>query len=187
MDNQEQIVDTEVMKIEAILFASSDPMPLEQIAKGLGCSKSQAYTKLKKLQDEYFHTERGICILQNEEGYYMASKPEYHDMIKKVLVVQKKGKLTPQAMEVLLIIALYEPATKDMVQQIRGIDSNDTVEKLMKLGFVERCGTLPGSAHQGVYRTTKKFLDVFHLESLDDLKKKFEETQSEQIEQDFLL
>ena len=79
------------------------------------------------------------------------------------------AKLSQPALEVLTIIAYYQPTTRAYVDQIRGVDSAYTVGLLLNRGLIEEAGRLqvPGRPH--LYRTTKKFLRAFHLTSLDDL------------------
>lgn len=99
----------------------------------------------------------------------MCSAPDYADVIRKALEVRKPAKLSQPALEVLTIIAYYQPTTRAYVDQIRGVDSAYTMGLLQERKLIEECGRLqvPGRPH--LYRTTKQFLRAFHLNSLEDL------------------
>ena len=90
-------------------------------------------------------------------------------MIRKAFEIRKPAKLSQPALEVLTIIAYYQPTTRAYVDQIRGVDSSYTMGLLQERKLIEECGRLqvPGRPH--LYRTTKQFLRAFHLTSLDDL------------------
>ena len=96
-------------------------------------------------------------------------EPEYGDIIRKAFEIRKPAKLSQPALEVLTIIAYYQPTTRAYVDQIRGVDSSYTVGLLLERKLIEECGRLqvPGRPH--LYRTTKAFLRAFHLNSLEDL------------------
>ena len=83
--------------------------------------------------------------------------------------MRRPAKLSQPALEVLTIIAYYQPTTRAYVDQIRGVDSAYTVGLLLERKLIEECGRLqvPGRPH--LYRTTKNFLRAFHLTSLNDL------------------
>ena len=99
----------------------------------------------------------------------LCSAPDYAETIRKAFEIRKPAKLSQPALEVLTIIAYYQPTTRAYVDQIRGVDSSYTVGLLLDRGLIEECGRLqvPGRPRQ--YRTTKQFLRAFHLSSLKDL------------------
>ena len=90
-------------------------------------------------------------------------------MIRKAFEIRKPARLSQPALEVLTIIAYYQPTTRAYVDQIRGVDSAYTIGLLLERKLIEECGRLqvPGRPH--LYRTTRNFLRAFHLTSLDDL------------------
>ena len=119
--------------------------------------------------DYYAFERRGIRLLKIEDSWQLCSSPDYADVIRKAFEIRKPAKLSQPALEVLTIIAYYQPATRAYVDQIRGVDSSYTMGLLLERGLIEECGRLqvPGRPRQ--YRTTKQFLRAFHLASLDDL------------------
>ena len=119
--------------------------------------------------DYYAYERRGIRLLHIEDSWQTCSSPDYADVIRKAFEIRKPAKLSQPALEVLTIIAYYQPTTRAYVDQIRGVDSAYTIGLLLERKLIEECGRLqvPGRPH--LYRTTKQFLRAFHLTSLDDL------------------
>jgi len=108
-------------------------------------------------------------LLRMEDSWQLCSAPDYADQIRKAFEIRKPAKLSQPALEVLTIIAYYQPTTRAHVDQIRGVDSSYTISLLLQRKLIEECGRLqvPGRPH--LYRTTKNFLRAFHLNSLADL------------------
>jgi segregation and condensation protein B len=90
-------------------------------------------------------------------------------VIRKAFEIRKTAKLSQPALEVLTIIAYYQPTTRAYVDQVRGVDSSYTVGLLLERGLIEECGRLQVPGRPRLYRTTKKFLRDFHLGSLEEL------------------
>ena len=155
--------------VEAILFASGEPLGIDRICLALDLDRPTAEQVLQKLGDYYAFERRGIRLVRMEDSYQLCSSPDYADAIRKAFEIRKTARLSQPALEVLTIVAYYQPTTRAYVDQVRGVDSSYTIGLLLERGFIEECGRLqvPGRPH--LYRTTKKFLRAFHLTSLDDL------------------
>lgn len=155
--------------VEGILFASGEPVHIDRICVALELDRPTVERVLQSLMDHYAYERRGIRLLQIEDSWQMCSSPEYGDIIRKAFEIRKPAKLSQPALEVLTIIAYYQPTTRAYVDQIRGVDSSYTMGLLQERNLIEECGRLqvPGRPH--LYRTTKQFLRAFHLTSLEDL------------------
>lgn len=155
--------------MEAILFASGEPVNIDRICLALELDRPTAEQLLQKLSDYYAYERRGIRLVRMEDSYQLCSSPDYADAIRKAFEIRKSAKLSQPALEVLTIIAYYQPTTRAYVDQVRGVDSSYTMGLLLERKLIEECGRLqvPGRPH--LYRTTKEFLRVFHLSSLDEL------------------
>jgi len=155
--------------IEAILFASGEPIHVDRICVAMEMDRPTVEQVLQKLMDFYAYERRGIRLLRIEDSWQLCSAPDYGDVIRKAFEVRKPAKLSQPALEVLTIIAYYQPTTRAYVDQIRGVDSSYTMGLLQERKLIEECGRLqvPGRPH--LYRTTKQFLRAFHLTSLEDL------------------
>lgn len=155
--------------IEGILFASGEPVAVDRICMAMDMDRPTVELVLQKLTDYYAYERRGMRLLKMEDSYQLCSAPEYGDIIRRAFEVRKPAKLSQPALEVLTIIAYYQPTTRAYVDQIRGVDSSYTVGLLLDRHLIEECGRLQVPGRPRLYRTTKAFLRAFHLKSLDDL------------------
>ena len=155
--------------IEAILFAAGDPVPASRIALVTGEETQTIVSAARELAAAYEENRCGMRLVQMNDLLQLCSAPDYAETIRKAFEIRKPAKLSQPALEVLTIIAYYQPTTRAYVDQIRGVDSSYTVGLLLDRGLIEECGRLqvPGRPRQ--YRTTKQFLRAFHLSSLKDL------------------
>ncbi len=155
--------------IEAILFAAGERVDIARLAFALEADASDVERAADALMDALSFERRGIRILKLEKGYQMVSSGEMADFITKALETRKPPKLSASQLEALTIIAYYQPATKAMVEQIRGVDSAYSISALINKKLIEEAGRLnvPGRPIQ--YKTTPDFLRTFGLSSLEDL------------------
>ena len=155
--------------IEAILFAAGERIEISRLSQVLEVDPDEIITAVDALADDLAFNRRGIRILRLEDGYQMVSSGEMADYITKALETRKPPKLSSSQLETLTIIAYYQPATKAMVEQIRGVDSAYSISALLNKKLIEDAGRLnvPGRPIQ--YRTTSDFLRTFALNSIEDL------------------
>lgn len=155
--------------IEAILFAAGERVEISRLSVVLEVDADEIVSAVDALADELAFNRRGIRIIRLDDGYQMVSSGEMADCITKALETRKPPKLSASQLETLTIIAYYQPATKAMVEQIRGVDSSYSISALLNKKLIEDAGRLnvPGRPIQ--YRTTPDFLRTFALESLEDL------------------
>ena len=155
--------------IEGILFAAGDPVGVERLCLALEIDRSTADAACQRLADQYSYERRGLRILHMDNSYQMCSAPEYAGVIRRAFESRKPPRLSQPALEVLAIIAYFQPATRAYVDQIRGVDSAYTVSLLLERDLIEECGRLAVPGRPIQYRTTQTFLRSFGLSSLEDL------------------
>lgn len=155
--------------VEAILFACAEPISAQQIAQAVGVDVFEIQQTLITLKAEYSRQGRGICLLQLEDRWQMAARTEYLSMIQSVMATRKNTPLSPAALEVLAIIAYNQPVSRAFVEQVRGVDSSSTIQKLMQRGLVEEAGRLDLPGRPLSFRTTDVFLRTFGLSGLEEL------------------
>ena len=155
--------------IEAILFAAGERVDVDRLAMTLQVGPDEIISAADGLADELAFNRRGIRVLRLDDGYQMVSSGEMADFITKALETRKPPKLSASQLETLTIIAYYQPATKAMVEQIRGVDSSYSIAALLNKKLIEDAGRLnvPGRPIQ--YRTTPDFLRTFAISSLEEL------------------
>lgn len=155
--------------IEGILFAAGEPVPVERISLTLEQDKETVDSVCQRLADKYGYERRGIRLVKLENSWQMCSAPEYADSIRKTLESRKPAKLSQPALEVLSIIAYFQPVTRAYIEQVRGVDSSYTVGLLLERGLICEAGRLSVPGRPMQFKTTKNFLRSFGLSSLDDL------------------
>ena len=155
--------------IEAILFASGEPVSIERLAFATASSGRDAEDAAKALMDDYAFNRRGIRIVRLADSFQMCSDSEQARFVTTALETRKPPKLSSSQLEALTIIAYYQPTTKAYVESIRGVDSSYCVSALLNKKLIEECGRLNVPGRPFLYRTTADFLRTFALESLDEL------------------
>lgn len=155
--------------IEGILFAAGDSVPVERICLTLEQDKETVEAVCQRLADNYSYDRRGIRLVRLENSWQMCSAPEYAEYIRRTLENRKPAKLSQPALEVLAIIAYFQPVTKAYIEQVRGVDSSYTVGLLLERGLICEAGRLAVPGRPIQYRTTKNFLRSFGLANLDEL------------------
>ena len=155
--------------IEAILFAAGERLEISRLAMALETDEADIIRATDALADSLAFERRGIRILKLDKYYQMVSSGEMADYVTKALETRKPPKLSASQIETLTVIAYYQPATKAMVEQIRGVDSAYSVAALMNKKLIEEAGRLnvPGRPIQ--YKTTPDFLRTFGLSALEEL------------------
>ena len=154
---------------EAILFAAGERIEISRLAMALETDEADIVDAADALAGQLAFERRGIRILKLDAGYQMVSSGEMAEYVTAALETRKPPKLSSSQLETLTIIAYYQPATKAMVEQIRGVDSSYSVSALLNKKLIEEAGRLnvPGRPIQ--YKTTAAFLRTFGISSLDEL------------------
>ena len=155
--------------VEAILFAAGERIEIARLAAVLEVDQEEIVQAVDALADEFAFNRRGVRILKLENGYQMVSSGEMADYVTKALETRKPPRLSASQLETLTIVAYYQPATKAMVEQIRGVDSSYSVGALLNKKLIEEAGRLNVPGRPILYRTTPDFLRTFGLRSLEEL------------------
>ena len=155
--------------IEGILFAAGDPVGVERLCMALDLDRATVDNVCQRLADYYSYERRGVRLLRLENSYQLCSAPEHADCIRRAFESRRPARLSQPALEVLAIIAYYQPTTRAYVDQIRGVDSAYTVGLLLERDLIEECGCLAVPGRPILYRTTQTFLRSFGLSSLEEL------------------
>ena len=155
--------------VEAILFAAGERIEISRLAAVLEVDQKEIVEAVDALADEFAFNRRGVRILKLENGYQMVSAGEMADYVTKALETRKPPRLSASQLETLTIVAYYQPATKAMVEQIRGVDSSYSVGALLNKKLIEEAGRLNVPGRPILYKTTPDFLRTFGLRSLEEL------------------
>ena len=155
--------------LEAVLFAAGEPVGVERLCLGLETDRPTLDAVAQRLMDQYSYERRGLRLLRLDASYQLCSAPEYADYVRKTLESRKPARLSQPALEVLAIIAYYQPVTRAYVDQVRGVDSSYTMGLLQERELIEEAGRLAVPGRPVQFRTTKNFLRAFGLSSLEEL------------------
>jgi segregation and condensation protein B len=157
--------------VEAILFASDEPVPVDRIADAAGedVSVDQVREAVRTLVEEYNDAGRAFTVEEIAGGLQLLTRPEYNKHLKKLLRARNEARFTQAALETLAIIAYKQPLSRAEIEDIRGVACGDMVRTLMEKGLVRVAGRSEHLGRALLYGTTKKFLQVFGLGSVKDL------------------
>ena len=155
--------------LESVLFAAGEPVPVERLCLGLEVDRPTLDAVAQELMDKYKYERRGMRIVRMDTSYQMCSAPEFAYYVRKTLESRKPPKLSQSALEVLAVIAYYQPVTRAYVDQVRGVDSSYTVSLLLERDLIEEAGKLAVPGRPTLFRTTKNFLRTFELNNLAEL------------------
>ena len=169
-DEQQQLTLQSV--VEAILFASDEPLEASKIAKVAGAGDARQVRKLvQELNAEYSRRGAAYRIEELAGGYVMLTLPEYNNWLKQLLRTRQESKLSQAALETLAIVAYKQPVMRVTVEALRGVAAGEMIRNLMEKGLVKIAGRAEELGRPLLYGTTRKFLEVFGLNSLQDLPK----------------
>lgn len=155
--------------LESVLFAAGEPVGVERLCLGLETDRATLDAVARRLMDQYSYDRRGLRLIRLDASYQLCSAPEFAAYIRKTLENRKPARLSQPALEVLAIIAYYQPVTRAYVDQVRGVDSAYTVGLLLERELIEECGRLAVPGRPILYKTTHNFLRSFGLSSLEEL------------------
>lgn len=156
---------------EAVLFASDEPLSIARLTKIVGTDKRQIRKHIENLNEKYKANNSAYRIENIAAGFQMMTLPEYNKWLKKLFNVRSNSKLTPAALETLAIIAYKQPIIRADIENIRGVAAGDMLRNLMYKGMVKIVGRAQVVGRPMLYGTTRKFLEIFGLNSLKDLLK----------------
>ena len=155
--------------VEAVLFASGEPLELSRLSEVLDIEDEQTQQILLNLAAELDERHSGICLLELDGKYQLSTRTKYGDYIRKVLEVKKNAPLSQAAFEVLAVVAYNQPVTKAFIEQVRGVDCSGVIATLWQKKLIEEKGRLELPGRPLVYGTTTDFLRCFSFSSLGDL------------------
>lgn len=162
-------LNEELSIVEAILFASGDPIEKSRLVQASGIEEETIEKIINMLNDRYEENESALMIIKLSDSYQLCAREKFIDYIRAAMETRKAAPLSPAAMEALTIIAYNQPVTKGFVEHIRGTDSSSVVNSLVEKNLLEEAGRLDVPGRPIAYKTTAAFLRSFQLSSLDDL------------------
>jgi len=181
--SQELSFEELVSAIESLLFVADRPLTTDRLKKVVGGIEGQKINAaIRQLQEDLSQDpKRGLFLAEIAGGYQLRTKEANANWIRNFSDT-KPVRLGPAAMEVLSIIAYRQPITRAGVEEIRGVDCGQVVRTLLDRKLVKMIGKVEEPGRPLLYGTTKYFLEVFGIKSLNDLPplKEFQEISAEE-------
>lgn len=158
----------QISAVEAVLFASGEPVAVQALIEMLGVTEVEFEPVLQGLALRY-DEDRGVRLMRFDDSLQLCTRPQYMDLIEKVLQPVRKQTLTQAALETLAVVAYRQPVTRLEIEQIRGVQCDRAVATLLHHGLIAEVGRKESIGRPILYGTTEKFLQHFALTSLEAL------------------
>ncbi|MEJ6695264.1 MAG: SMC-Scp complex subunit ScpB [Chitinophagales bacterium] len=163
-----------LLQIEAILFAADHPVNVQEIFNAFVTNRQEVLeadilSNIKELKAKFNSDNYSFELRETGGGYQFLTKANYHEWISKFLHQKANKKLSSAAMETLSIIAYKEPVTKAEIEQIRGVNADYTVHKLLEKELISIAGKATTPGRPVLYRVSPFFLDYFGINSTEEL------------------
>ncbi len=155
--------------IEAMLFAAGAPLESTKMAEAVEMEYDDFIKALDSFEFMLEREMRGVKLVKMNDSAQLVTKSQYHGYVSKALETRSIKTLSQSALEVLSIIAYNQPVTKVVIDSIRGVDSYNSLCRLMERELIEERGHLNTIGHPKLYGTTNEFLRMFGLQSIHDL------------------
>ena len=163
-------VQVDLRTLEALLFSTHHPLTAGRLAEMLEMESTKPVRRaIKELNEQYVTADRSFRIEQVAGGYQMLTLPEFGDILKRLHQREVDAKLTKAALETLAIIAYKQPILRADIEAIRGVACGETIRSLMEKHLVKIAGRAEIPGRPILYGTTKRFLELFGLNSVKDL------------------
>ena len=155
--------------IESILFAAGREVKISELMSALEASSDEIISAVNNLKEEYKEEGRGLEIINVEDAYQLCTKKDNYEYIYPVFDKRSKPNLSTAALETLAIIAYNPRITRAEIETIRGVNSDGTLYKLLDYNLIEEAGKLDAPGKPMTYKTSKEFLKMFGISSLNEL------------------
>jgi segregation and condensation protein B len=156
--------------VEAILFSTDNPLSAAKIALLAELpGRGQVKKAVAQLNERYEQMGCAFCIEPIAGGYQMLTRPEYHDVVGRLFKNKSDSKLSQAAMETLAIVAYRQPILRADIEAVRGVASGEMLRNLMDKNLIKIVGRAEVLGRPMLYGTTRRFLEVFGLNGIEDL------------------
>jgi segregation and condensation protein B len=156
--------------LEALLFVGGPPLTAVRAGEVVrGLTAAQFTQAIDSLNRDYRQQGRPYLIQAQDQGYVLVLRPRYRPVLEKLYGGVREARLSPAAIDVLALVAYRQPATKQEIDSLRGADSGSLLRQLVRRGLIAVVHRGDADQKTVSYGTTARFLELFRLQSLDDL------------------
>jgi segregation and condensation protein B len=153
--------------VEALLFLSSQPVSVKELADATEAAEGQIEEAIGLLREDLAEGKRGVVLREVAGGFTLASDPASEDAARRLLAKPRTPPLTQAQAETLAIVAYLQPVSRPEIARIRGVSSESAVTSLAERGLIEESGRSRFGA--AIFKTTELFERLFGLTGLDQL------------------
>jgi len=159
-----------VALVEAVLMAADEPLTLRRLLAAADLTDAAEGRRLiRTLRELYDRDGTAFHVIEVAGGYQLQTRPEYHPWLLRLRRGHTELRLSAAARETLTIVAYRQPITRADIEGIRGVQCGEVLHLLMEKGLVRIGGRDNSLGRPVLYRTTKKFLQMFGLNKIEDL------------------
>ena len=155
--------------LEGILFGAGEAVGLNDLCRCLDKTPLEIRAAMTILSQDYQSEKRGIRLTQIKESYQLSTKPEYYDYIKEITKHKQKTGLSRAGLETLAIVAYQQPVTRIAIDEIRGVSSSSSIQRLLDRGLICDGGRLEAPGRPILYKTTQEFLKSVGFTNLKEM------------------
>ncbi len=155
--------------IEAVLFSMGETVEISKLAELILEDLRTTKAILKEMKEAYEAQDRGISLVQFEDGVQLCTKPDLYEYLIQIAKTPKKITLSDTVIETLSIIAYKQPVTRVEIERIRGVNSDHAINKLLEFDLIKELGRMDAPGRPILFGTTEQFLRCFGVSSLEEL------------------
>jgi segregation and condensation protein B len=163
-----QLSEKEKM-LEAMLFASPESVPLAKLAEALGTDIPVTRELLTHLGEIYTREQSGIQLAEADDCFRLCTNPLYYPCVQRLLQLRPRRPLSQALLETLAVIVFKQPVTKGVIEEIRGVNCDHGVNRLVEYGLVEEKGRLDAPGRPILFGTGEEFLIHYGIKNIEEL------------------
>ena len=163
------ILDRLAREVEALIFASEEPLSVQQLCEFTGSGDDSVHQALDRLNKAFSDQQHALTIVEVAGGFRIATDSEFGGVVSQLFEGRKPGKLSRAALETMAVIAYSQPCTRMAIESIRGVNCDSAIRTLLERDMIRISGRMETPGRPLLYSTTKAFLEYFGLSNLDHL------------------
>jgi len=163
------ILDKLAREVEALIFASDEPLSIQQLCEYTGSGEDSIHQALDRLNKAFLDQQHALTIIDVAGGFRIATDSEFGDVVSQLFEGRKPGKLSRAALETMAVVAYSQPCTRIAIESIRGVNCDSAIRTLLERDMIRISGRMETPGRPLLYSTTKAFLEYFGLSNLDHL------------------
>ncbi|MFO8184845.1 MAG: SMC-Scp complex subunit ScpB [Candidatus Aegiribacteria sp.] len=163
------ILDRLAREVEALIFASDEPLSIAQLCEYTGSGEDSVHQALDRINRAFMEHHHALSIVQVAGGFRIATESEFGQVVSQLFEGRKPGKLSRAALETLAVVAYSQPCTRMNIESIRGVNCDSAIRTLLEREMIKISGRMESPGRPLLYSTTGSFLEYFGLSDLDHL------------------